>query len=100
MTQKMNISGLLPNPPTGGILEHIQSYLKNSGIPSYRFQQLVYSLQRGYSNFEDAKELPKPLREQLISQFGTTPIPLTIVESHSSKQVEKVLFETKSKAKI
>lgn len=100
MTQKMNISGLLPNPPTGGILEHIQSYLKNSGIPSYRFQQLVYSLQRGYSNFEDAKELPKPLREQLISHFGTTPIPLTIVESHSSKQVEKVLFETKSKAKI
>lgn len=100
MTQKMNISGLLPNPPTGGILENIQSYLKNSGMPSYRFQQLVHSLQQGCANFEDAKELPKPLREQLIHQFGASPIPLTIVESHSSKQVEKVLFETKSKAKI
>ncbi len=95
----MNITSL-PSPPSGGILEHIQSFLTSKDIPSYRFRQLVHALQQGSINFEDVKELPKPLREQLVSRFGITPLPLTIVESHSSKQVEKILFETRSKAKI
>lgn len=90
----------LPNPPIGGILENIQSFLNSNDIPPYRFRQLVHSLQQGCVHFEDVKELPRPLREQLASRFGITPLPLTLVESHASKQVEKVLFETRSKAKI
>ncbi len=95
----MNIR-TLPSPPMGGILERLQSYLADSGQPAYRFQQLVHSLQRGVANFEDVKELPQSLRAALSSGFGATPIPLSFIESHRSKQVEKVLFETKSRAKI
>lgn len=84
----------------GGILEQLQSYLTDSGLPAYRFQQLVHSLQKGAVNFDDVKELPKPLREALSTSFGATPIPLSLIESHRSKQVEKVLFATQSKAKI
>ncbi len=95
----MNIR-TLPKPPMGGILEQLQSYLTASGLPAYRFQQLVHSLQRGAVNFDEVKELPQPLREALSSSFGATPIPLSLIESHKSKQVEKVLFATRSKAKI
>lgn len=93
-------SGMLPNLPPGSILLKIRDYLKESNIPTFRFQQLVKSLQHGRERFEEIKELPKPLREQLSEYFGQTPLPLKIVKEQSAEQVRKILFETRSGAQI
>ena len=93
-------SGMLPNLPPGSILLKIRDYLEESNIPTFRFQQLVNSLQHGRERFEEIKELPKPLREQLSEYFGQTPLPLKIVKEQSAEQVRKVLFETRSGAQI
>lgn len=98
--RKTTFTEPLPNPPTGGILAHIHSYLTQKGMPSYRYQQLVRALQQGVENFEELKELPKVVREQLITEFGASPLPLSLVESQRSTQVEKVLFKTKSGGQI
>lgn len=93
-------SGMLPNLPPGSILLKIRDYLEESNIPTFRFQQLVNSLQHGRERFEEINELPKPLREQLSEYFGQTPLPLKIVKEQSAEQVRKILFETRSGAQI
>ena len=99
MTNKLT-AGTLPNPPTGGILWQIHRYLNESEMPEYRYRQIVYALQQGIEYFREMKELPKSLREKLETQFGETPLPLKPTIIHSAEQVEKVLFETQSGAKI
>ncbi|MBP0902215.1 radical SAM protein [Mariniflexile gromovii] len=100
MTRQIRTSSMYPNPPTGGVLADIRAYLKSMDMPDYRFNQIVQSLQHGTEYFEDVQELPKSLRQKLKVQFGETPLPLKPAVIHSANQVEKVLFETKSGAKI
>ncbi|WP_215222594.1 radical SAM protein [Echinicola shivajiensis] len=91
---------MLSNPPNGGILSEIHSFLKNMKYPDYRYRQLVHSLQNGVEYFDDINELPINVRETLKSEYGQTPLPLSLAEIHASKQVEKVLFQTQSGYKI
>lgn len=100
MTTQTTTSAMYPNPPTGGVLADIKAYLKATNIPDYRFKQIVQSLQHGTECFEDVKELPKSIRQKLKAKFGETPLPLKPAAIHSAQQVEKVLFETKTGAKI
>ena len=100
MTIQTTTSAMYPNPPTGGVLADIKAYLKATDIPDYRFKQIVHSLQHGTEYFEDVKELPKSIRQKLKAKFGETPLPLKPAAIHSAQQVEKVLFETKTGAKI
>ncbi|SEL58293.1 23S rRNA m(2)A-2503 methyltransferase [Parapedobacter koreensis] len=91
---------MYPNPPNVGILANIQAYLRQAGYPAFRYRQLMQSLQQGIQNFDDMVELPKPIRKNLSTRFGPTPLPLKIATSQASKQVEKVLFETQLGARI
>lgn len=101
MKQKKNIGAkLLPNLPPGSILSEIRKFMEVENIPLFRFVQLVGALQRGIENFQDVKELPKDVRQLLMSRFGETPLPLNPVLVQSAEQVEKVLFETQTKAYV
>lgn len=100
MTLTNSSSGLLPNPPPGGILSDIRTYLKNIKAPDYRFRQVVSAFQQGIEFFEELEKLPKDLRGKLVEKFGDSPLPLKPTVIHSADQVDKVLFETKSRAKI
>lgn len=100
MTRANPTTGLLPNPPTGGILQQLQHFLKEQDQPAYRYQQLVLALQHGAVQFEEIRAIPKPLREGLTAAFGSTPLPLDLVEAHRSGQAQKVLFRTRSGARI
>lgn len=100
MTNNNKASGILYNPPKGGILADIHNYLDRIGIPGFRYRQLVASLQQGAENFEDIEVLPKIVREHLIGQFGKTPLPLQPVLVQAAEQVEKVLFASKTGARF
>ena len=92
---------VLPNPPPGTRLAKIHEHLKSIGAPAYRFRQLVNSLhQPGVETFEDVRELPGVLRQELTEHFGRTVLPLDPVAIQSAEQVEKVLFETPSRVRL
>lgn len=91
---------MLSNPPNGGILSDMHSFLKQMRLPNFRYRQLVHSLQNGVEYFDDINELPIKVRESLKSEFGQTPLPLSLAAKHASNQVEKILFQTQSGSKI
>ena len=92
---------VLPNPPPGTRLAKIHQHLKSSGVPAYRFRQLVNAVhQRDVETFDDVRELPGDLRQELAEQFGRTVFPLAPVAIRSAEQVEKVLFETSTGARL
>lgn len=91
---------VLPSPPSGTILANIHEHLARTGVPSYRFRQLVLALQQGAESFDEVRELPEPLRQDLSAHFGRTILPLRIMSVQSEEQVEKVLFETQAGARL
>ena len=92
---------VLTNPPPGTRLAMIHEHLKSSGVPAYRFRQLVSALhRRDVETFDDVRELPGDLRRRLAEQFGRTVFPLVPVAIQSAEQVEKVLFETSTGARL
>lgn len=90
----------LPHPPPGTILREIHDYLGSIGAPHYRYRQLVLSLQQRGTAFANSQELPDALRQALTARFGPSVAPLTPVEVQEAEQVEKVLFETRSGARV
>ncbi|WP_236606950.1 23S rRNA (adenine(2503)-C(2))-methyltransferase RlmN [Sandaracinus amylolyticus] len=91
---------VLPTPPPGTILADVHAHLARAGAPPYRYRQLVLALQRGAQRFDDVGELPRSLRDELSARFGPTVLPLELVTVRSAPQVEKVLFETRSGARL
>jgi 23S rRNA (adenine-C8)-methyltransferase len=100
MRHKTTNSGLLPNPPSGGIFVDFQPFSKEFQVPDYRFRQVLDSLQQVCEYFEDLNKLPNELRGKLVDRFGGSPLPLKPAFIHSAELVDKVVFETKSNAKI
>jgi len=91
----------LPKPPPGTRLAQIQEHLQSSGVPAYRFRQLVNAMhQRDVETFDEVRELPGDLRQELAEQFGHTVYPLAPVAIQSAEQVQKVLFETSTGARL
>ncbi|MFI6082039.1 radical SAM protein [Streptomyces sp. NPDC051217] len=86
----------LPNPPPGTRLADIHTYLAGVGAPEYRFRQLLHSLHQGAVDFDQVRELPAVLRQELTARFGPSLWPLKPVAAQSAEQVEKVLFETET----
>ncbi|AKF05402.1 radical SAM protein [Sandaracinus amylolyticus] len=91
---------VLPTPPPGTVLADVYAHLASAGAPPYRYHQLVLALQRGAQRFDDVSELPRSLRDALTARFGPTVLPLELVAVRSAEQVEKVLFETRSGARL
>ncbi|AKU95020.1 Ribosomal RNA large subunit methyltransferase N [Labilithrix luteola] len=90
----------LPHPPPGTILREIHEYLGSIGAPHYRYRQLVLSLQQRGTAFANSQELPDSLRQALTARFGPSVAPLVPVAVEEAEQVEKVLFETRSGARV
>ena len=64
-------STALANPPPGTRLAKIHEHMKNSGMPAYRFRQLVNAYhRRDVETFDDVRELPGDLRQELVEHFG------------------------------
>lgn len=97
---RSSLVNVLAHPPPGTILREIHQYLGHIGAPHYRYRQLVLSLQQRGTAFEDLRELPEPLRQALAARFGPNVAPLTPVAVEEAEQVEKVLFETRSGARV
>jgi len=92
---------VLPNPPPGTRLAKIHEHMKNSGMPAYRFRQLMNAFhQRDVETFDDVRELPGDLRQELVEQFGHALFPIAPVAIQSAEQVEKVLFETSAGVRL
>ncbi|RJS25666.1 hypothetical protein DRW03_04065 [Corallococcus sp. H22C18031201] len=86
--------------PPPGILAEVHTFLRGLHVPSYRYHQLVTAFQRGAQTFHDVRDLPSDLRQQLISRFGLTVLPLEVEAVRTGEQVEKVLFRTRSGARV
>jgi 23S rRNA (adenine-C8)-methyltransferase len=89
----------LPNPPPG-VLAEVHSFLHSLGTPAYRYHQLVSAFQRGAQSFHEVRDLPNELRQQLVARFGPTVLPLEVETVRAAEQVEKVLFRTRSGARV
>lgn len=92
---------MLPNPPSGSRYAALQGFLAEAGEPSYRLRQLLRAVHtRGLTEFADMSELPRQLRQRLAGSFGPSLLDLRAVASQTGNQVEKVLFESASGARI
>lgn len=88
-------------PPPGTRLAEIHDHIRNSGMPAYRFRQLMHAFhQPDFRTFDDVRELPGELRQELTAKFGNALNPLTPVVVQSAEQVEKVLFETSTGTRL
>lgn len=75
-------------------MSRIRYYLREKGEPEFRFRQIVTAWRAcQVVTFERIPGLPKALCDDLISSFGPRLNPLTVLESQSDHDVEKVLFQ-------
>lgn len=70
-------------------------------MPPYRLTQVLRAVhQRGVVEFAEMSDLPRPLRERLVEEFGPSWIGLAPLAIQRATQVEKVLFGNPSGARI
>lgn len=91
---------VLPNPPPGTRLAAIREFLDDRGEPAYRFGQLLKAVSAGRRSFDRMSDLPRGLRTALVEAFGPTITTLRTIATHHEPQVEKVLFESSTGARI
>ncbi|WP_040421421.1 radical SAM protein [Actinopolymorpha alba] len=92
---------MFPNPPPRTRYAALQEFLATAGHPAYRLRQILRAVhERGSTEFADLSELPKPLREALLEEFGPSVLALRPIASEHGEQVEKVLFESRQGARI
>ncbi|SHE33188.1 23S rRNA (adenine-C8)-methyltransferase [Seinonella peptonophila] len=73
--------------------QQMQLFLKELGEPDYRFRQLLNAIfQQRIDKFEQMTTLPKTVRGELLSKFGTSVMNLQPVQITSTSQAKKVLF--------
>jgi 23S rRNA (adenine-C8)-methyltransferase len=90
-----------PNPPVGTRYATLQRVLAEAGAPSYRLTQLLRAIhERGITEVERLVEFPRALRDRLASEIGPALCELRPVARQSAEQVEKVLFESRTGARI
>lgn len=91
---------VLPNPPPGTRLAAIRDFLTERGEPEYRFSQVLRALRLGRTAFDAMSELPRGLRSDLTETFGPACTTLRTIATHHEPQVDKVLFESSTGARI
>ncbi|HEY6739590.1 MAG TPA: radical SAM protein [Actinopolymorphaceae bacterium] len=79
----------------------LRELLADLGEPPYRLRQILHAVHRhGIVEYARMTALPKRLRDELIAALGPTVPDLRPLAHETSHQVEKVLFESPSGARI
>ena len=88
-------------PPPDTRWGQIRRHLAEVKAPEFRFTQLLTAARdSGAETFDEIRSLPAPLRYELTERFGPLLQPLVPVVVERGDQVEKVLFDTASGARI
>ncbi len=74
--------------------ERIRRFLDDRGYPKFRLKQITDAVFKNrIGDFERMTVLPKPLRNQLCEQFGSSILGIRPLIQSASVQAKKILFE-------
>jgi 23S rRNA (adenine2503-C2)-methyltransferase len=80
-------------------LKEIEEFFKKNNVPSFRLKQLNDAIYKQYvSSFEEIKQFPKKLREDLNRNFNINE--LKLIETKKSNNTIKFLLKTKDEEYI
>ena len=76
-------------------LEHIQAILEKNNQPKFRLEQIKTAIyHQPFTRYSQISNIPKELKEQIISVLGDQILTLTKVHEVKGDQAHKVLFTT------
>ncbi|CAH0119978.1 Ribosomal RNA large subunit methyltransferase Cfr [Paenibacillus sp. CECT 9249] len=87
--------------PASTKYDRLRRFLASGNEPKFRFTQIAQAIfKHKIHDFEDITVLPKPLRQSIVSQFGSGMLNIKPVVHTPSPQADKVLFEIPGGDKI
>ena len=82
-------------------LEQIQAILEKNNQPKFRLEQIKTAIyHQPFTRYSQISNIPKELKEQIISVLGDQILTLTKVHEAKGEQARKILFTTRDGQQI